>query len=125
MPTTADVHLALGNWDEAAQAAETGWDATGTTSVLWAARFAMFGVVAEVERTLDRQARREPVDVDATIARLQQRLDAVRTFADGVPGGPQRDTAAHLAHAAAALTRLDGLRCGCLGRGRRALERAR
>ncbi len=113
--TTADVHLALGNWDEAAQAAELGWDATGTTSVLWAARFAMFGVVAEVERTLDRQARREPVDVDATIARLQQRLDAARAFCEGVPGGPQRDTAAHLAHATAALTRLEVSDAGAWG----------
>jgi DNA-binding CsgD family transcriptional regulator len=104
--TTADVHLALGDWDEAAQAAEQGWAATGTSSVLWAARFAMFGVVAEVERTLDRRARREPVNVEATIARLQQRLDAVRSFAEDVAGGPQRDTAAHLAHAAASLTRL-------------------
>ncbi|HSP30054.1 MAG TPA: response regulator transcription factor, partial [Ilumatobacteraceae bacterium] len=104
--TTADVHLALGDWGEAAEAAERGWAATGSTSVLWAARFAMFGVVAEVERTLDRRARREPVDVDATIARLQQQIDAARTFADQVPGGPQRDTAAHLAHAAASLTRL-------------------
>lgn len=104
--TTADVHLALGNWDEAAHAAELGWAATEPTSVLWSARFAMFGVVAEVERTLDRRARREPVDVDATLAHLQQRLDAVRSFADGVPGGPQRDSAAHLAHAAASLTRL-------------------
>jgi DNA-binding CsgD family transcriptional regulator len=104
--TTADAHLALGNWDEAAQAAELGWAATGTTSVLWAARFAMFGVVAEVERTLDRRARREPVDVNATIGDLQQRLDAVRSFAEGVPGGPQRDTAAHIAHAVASLTRL-------------------
>jgi DNA-binding CsgD family transcriptional regulator len=113
--TTADVHLALGNWDEAAQAAELGWDATGSSSVLWAARFAMFGVVAEVERTLDRQARREPVDVDATIARLQQRLDAARLFSDGVPGGPQRDTTAHLAHATAALTRLEVSDAGAWG----------
>jgi DNA-binding CsgD family transcriptional regulator len=104
--TTADTQLALGNWDEAAQAAELGWAATGTTSVLWAARFAMFGIVAEVEQTLDRQARREPVDVEATIGRLRQQIDAVRSFAAGVPGGPQRDTAAHLAHAAASLTRL-------------------
>ena len=36
----------------------------------------------------------------------EQRIDAARSFADGVPGGPQRDTAAHLAHAAASLTRL-------------------
>ncbi len=104
--TTADVHLALGNWDEAAQAAERGRAATGSTSVLWAARFAMFGVVAEVEGTLDRRARREPVDVNATIARRQQQLAAVRFLAEGVPGGPQRDTAAHLSHAAASLTRL-------------------
>ena len=113
--TTADAHLALGNWDEAVQAAEQGWAATGTTSVLWAARFAMFGVVAEVERTLDRRARREPVDIDATIVRLQQRLAAVRLFAEGVPGGPQRDTAAHLAHAAASLTRLTVSDAGAWG----------
>jgi DNA-binding CsgD family transcriptional regulator len=107
--TTADVHVALGNWDEAALAAERGWAATATTSVLWAARFAMFGAVAEVERTLDRRARREPVDVAAVAARLCRRVDAVRTFADDVVGGgPQRDTAAHLAHAAATVTRLSG-----------------
>jgi DNA-binding CsgD family transcriptional regulator/tetratricopeptide (TPR) repeat protein len=104
--TMADVHLALGNWGEAAQAAEQGWAKTGTTSVLWAARFAMFGVAAEVERTLDRRARREPVDLDATVARLKQRIETARSFAEGVPHGPQRDTAAHLAHAVASLTRL-------------------
>ncbi|HQZ35013.1 MAG TPA: AAA family ATPase [Ilumatobacteraceae bacterium] len=103
---TANVHLGLGNWDEAAQAAEQGWAATGMTSVLWAARFAMSGIVAEVERTLDQRARRDPVDIDATIARLRHRLDEVRSLADRVPGGPQRDTAAHLAYAAASLTRL-------------------
>ena len=42
-----------------------------TTSVLWAARFAMLSVAATVERTLDDRARREPVDVAATISRLQ------------------------------------------------------
>jgi DNA-binding CsgD family transcriptional regulator len=105
--TTADVHIALGNWIEAAAAAEQGWTTTGTTSVLWAARFAMFGVVAEVERTLDQRARREPVDLPATSSRLQQRIGAARSLASAVPGGPQRDTAAHLAHAAASLTRLD------------------
>ena len=104
--TTADVHVALGNWDEAAAAAEHGWHATGTTAVLWAARFAMFGVVAEVERTLDQRARREPVDVAGTVACLQQRVDAVRSLTDPLPNGPSRDTAAHLAHAAASVTRL-------------------
>ncbi|MDP1794148.1 MAG: response regulator transcription factor, partial [Acidimicrobiales bacterium] len=104
--TVADVHLALGNWREAGEAAERGWDAAAATSALWAARFAMFGVVAEVERTLDRRARREPIDVDATEARLQQRVDVARSLAERVPGGAQRDAAAHLAHAEACLTRL-------------------
>ncbi len=104
--TIADVHLALGQWNDAARAAEQGWVATGTGSALWASRFAMAWVVAEVERTLDQRARREPVDVDATIARLRQRIDAARSFAEGVPGGPQIDTKAHLAHADASLSRL-------------------
>lgn len=103
---TADVHLTLGNWGEALQAAERGWAATGTTSVLWAARFARLGAIAEVERALDQRARREPVDLDATDTRLHHRVAAVRALAEGVPGGPQRDTAAQLAHAAASLTRL-------------------
>ncbi len=103
---TADVHVTLGNWDEATRVGERGWAATCATSALWAARFAMFATVAEVERALDQRARREPIDVDATVARLQHRLDLVRKLAGNVPGGPQRDTAAHLAHAIASLTRL-------------------
>jgi ATP/maltotriose-dependent transcriptional regulator MalT len=104
----ADVHLALGNWDEAAQAAERGWDSTGTTSVLWAARFAMLSVAATVERTLDERARRQPVDLPDTTSRLRQRIDSVRTLAERSGRRPQHDTAAHLAHAAASLTRLAG-----------------
>ncbi len=104
--TIADVHLALGNWSEAADAAERGWATAATASALWAARFAMFGVVAEVEGTLDRRARREPVDIDATRDHLQARVDAARALAERVPGGAQRDTAAHLAYAVAGLTRL-------------------
>ncbi len=104
--TTADVHLALGNWVEAASAAERGWESTRTTSVLWAARFAMLSVAAMVEVTLDQRARRQPVDVPHTITHLQERIEAARSFAERCPNGPQRDTAAHLAHAAASLTRL-------------------
>ena len=104
--TTADVHLALGNWGEAAQAAERGWESAGPTAVLWAARFAMMGVVAKVEQTLDQLARREPVDVPAAAARLQERIDIVRTAAAFGTHGVQGDTAAHLAHATASLTRL-------------------
>jgi DNA-binding CsgD family transcriptional regulator len=103
---TAEVHLTRGNWEEAMRVAEQGWAATGASSALWAARFVKVATVAEVERTLDQRARRESVDVDATVARLQHRLDLACALAETVPGGPQRDTAAHLANAAASLTRL-------------------
>ena len=104
--TTADTSLALARWGDAADAAERGWATTSSTSALWSARFAMFGVVAGVEGTLDRRARREPVDVDGALRTLHERLEAARSIADVVPGGPQPDTAAHLAHASATLTRL-------------------
>ncbi len=104
--TTADVHLALGNWSEAADAAGQGWDSTASASALWAARFAMLGVAATVERTLDQRARRQPVDLPETITHLEERIDAARSFAGLSPHGPQRDAAAHLAHATASLTRL-------------------
>ena len=104
--TTADVHLALGNWDEAARAAERGWESAGTTATLWAARFAMFSVAATVERTLDQIARREQVNIPATVSHMQARIDAVRTAAALGAHDVQRDTAAHLAHATASLTRL-------------------
>jgi DNA-binding CsgD family transcriptional regulator len=102
----ADVHLALGNWDDAASVSERGWESTHSTSTLWAARFAMFGVVAAVERVLDLRARRQPVDAGEICARLQDRVDAVRSRAAAAQPNPCLDTAAHLAHAAASLTRL-------------------
>jgi DNA-binding CsgD family transcriptional regulator len=104
--TAADVQLVLGNWDEAADAAERGWDSSATTSALWAPRFAMLSIVATVEQALDEQARRGPTDLAATASRLQERLDAARAFADANPVGPPRDAAAHLSHAEASLTRL-------------------
>jgi DNA-binding CsgD family transcriptional regulator/tetratricopeptide (TPR) repeat protein len=104
--TAADVHLTLANWDEAASVAERGWQATYGSSSLWAARFAMLGVTAMVEQALDALARRVPVDLPATVSRLQERVDAARSFAERSRNGPQVDTAAHLAHAAASLTRL-------------------
>src|SRR4051812_29382580 len=66
----------------------------------------MLSVAATVERTLDERARRQPIDVGATVSRLQQRIDAVRSAAERSRTGRQRDTAAHLAYAAASLTRL-------------------
>ncbi len=104
--TTADVHLALGNWHESARAADRGWESTRETSALWAARFAMFSVVATVERSLDDLAGRQPVDLADTITRLQRQIDAARSFDERSTNGPQGDTAAHLAHATASLTRL-------------------
>jgi DNA-binding CsgD family transcriptional regulator len=104
--TAADVHLTLANWDAAASAAERGWESTQATSSLWAARFAMFSVTAMVEQTLDALARRVPVDLSATISLLQERVDLARSFAERSRNGPQGDTKAHLAHAAASLTRL-------------------
>jgi DNA-binding CsgD family transcriptional regulator len=104
--TAADVNLVLGYWDNAATAAERGWESTATISALWAARFAMLGIAAMVEQTLDQRARRETIEVDETIARLHQRLDAARSFAELAPHGAPLDTTAHLAHAAASLTRL-------------------
>lgn len=106
LATIADVQLALGGWDRAAQAAAEGLAATGATAVLWAARFGRYGIVAEVERVLDQRARRQPVDAAGVIADLRARLDDLRSIVGQLPGGPQRDTAAQLAHAAAALTRL-------------------
>lgn len=103
----ADVYLILRDWDRAAVAAERGWDSTHPHAPLWTARFAMLSVHAAVEQTLDAQARRDPIDVETTVARLLERIDAAKaaTGSDGA-GGQRVDAAAHLAHAAAALSRL-------------------
>ena len=67
----------------------------------------MYGTVAEVELALDARARREPFDPDATAARLRGRIDAARDAAKAGQGAEEAsDSAAHLAHAAAAVTRL-------------------
>ena len=101
----ADVHLALGNWADAAEAAEHGWATRPPAATLWSARYVMLGVAATVEETLDALARGDAVDVDGTVSRLRQRIGEIETeTADD--GGPAADTAAHLAHAAASLTRL-------------------
>jgi DNA-binding NarL/FixJ family response regulator len=65
----------------------------------------MVSVGAAVEGTLDAVARREAIDVDSRIEELQRRIDTVR-----MEGNDDRhvpiETGAHLAHAAAMLTRL-------------------
>ena len=115
--TSAEVQLTLGRWKEAADAAERGWESTRTTSVLWAARFAMIAVASTVETTLDGHARRDPTDLLDTTRQLQQRIDAARTFAElggvqlqrdpvrAVTLGPERtDRADQLAAVASGLT---------------------
>ena len=98
-------HLALGEWSEAAAVAER--VLTVHATALWRARFVMYGVVAEVELALDARARREPFDAEATAARLRGRIDDARDAADARRGAEEAlDSAAHLAHAAAAVTRL-------------------
>jgi DNA-binding NarL/FixJ family response regulator len=77
------------------------------TTLLWSARFAMLSVAAAVEQALDARARQEPVDVQATITQLRERLDRVREVAGARAGGRLAvDIAAQLAHGAATLTRL-------------------
>jgi DNA-binding NarL/FixJ family response regulator/tetratricopeptide (TPR) repeat protein len=104
--TASEVHLALGNWEQAAEAAGRGWTATATTSPLWAARFAMFSIAAEVERALDARARGDRPDVTETATSLEQRITTARSFVATGPDGVQIDSAAHLSQAAACLTRL-------------------
>lgn len=105
----ADVHLILGDPAPAVVAAERGWEANSPPARLWSARFAMLTVSATVESTLDSQARREPIDVESTVDRLQRRISSVRAAMEGgdvwhVP----IETEANVAHAAAMLTRLTG-----------------
>jgi DNA-binding CsgD family transcriptional regulator/tetratricopeptide (TPR) repeat protein len=102
---TAESHLALGEWAEAAEVAERALARDATA--LWQARFVMLGTAADVELALDARARRELVDPDAIAARLRGRIDAARVAAvtgQGTEEAP--DSAAHLAHAAAEVTRL-------------------
>jgi DNA-binding CsgD family transcriptional regulator len=101
----AEVCLALDDWAEAAAIAERAL-ANGPTA-LWQARFVMYGIVAEVELALDARARREPFDADLIAARLRARLEDARNAAAPREGAEWAlDPSAHLAHAAAAITRL-------------------
>ena len=103
--TTAETHLALSQWAEASAVADQ--VLTSATPALWSARFVMYGTVADVELALDAKARREPFDADATAARLRRRIDHAHEAASAHQGGSEaKDSAAHLAHAAAAVTRL-------------------
>lgn len=103
----ADVHLVLGEWVEAAAAAERGWSVHPTSALFWSARFTMLTVEAAVEQALDTVAARRPIDLPGVVEHLKERIDAVQTEVDSrTEHRPGRDTAAHLAHATASLSRL-------------------
>ena len=104
---TADVHLILGDPVEALVAAERGWEANSPPAWLWSVRFAMLTVHATVEGALDSLARRESIDVESTVERLDGRLRSVRAARAGdADGRVPLEAEADLAHAAAMLTRL-------------------
>jgi DNA-binding NarL/FixJ family response regulator len=102
---TAEASIVLGLWADAAAVAERVL-ATEPLS-LWRARFVMYSAIAAVELALDARARREPFDADAVTARLLQTIkDAQKAAEAGAGEGEALDTSAHLAHAAATVTRL-------------------
>jgi DNA-binding CsgD family transcriptional regulator/tetratricopeptide (TPR) repeat protein len=104
---TAEVHLILGEWDEALLAADRGWQAQDVGTLLWSARFAMFTACAAVEVALDQVARREDPDPATLLAGPRRHVEAVRREAAARPGATRGlDTAARLAHAEASLGRL-------------------
>jgi DNA-binding NarL/FixJ family response regulator len=105
--TAADVHVVLGEWSDAAEAAGRGLASLPADALLWVARFTRFAVAADVERTLDLVAAREGVDVDATAERLKGLIDDLHRSAL-TPDRVARslDVAAHAAQAGADLSRL-------------------
>lgn len=104
---SAEVCLALGEWGQAAVAAESGWASSCGISPLWMGRFAMLSVGAEIELALDAQAQRQPIDLPSVAVRLRVRLDAVEHAVQSSGCAVVAvDTAAHLAHAEATLSRI-------------------
>lgn len=100
----AECSLALGDWAETVAITER--VLTGAPTALWQARFVMYGVLAEVELVLDARARRETFDADVTGTRLRERISEAHSAARrGLEEAS--DSVAHLAHAAAAVTRLE------------------
>ena len=103
----ADVHLIFGEWGEAASTLGRSRSHGPGHVALWQARFVMYHVIARVELVLDATARREPVDGEATMARLRGEVaEARRAASEGRGEVESADIAAHLAHAAATITRL-------------------
>lgn len=98
----ADVHLALGDWDQAVEASARGAAGAGG-ALLWVARFERCHAEAAVEQALDARAAGGSVDLVGLADRLRDRLHLATPA-----GSPALEAAANLAHAAAVITRLTG-----------------
>jgi DNA-binding CsgD family transcriptional regulator/tetratricopeptide (TPR) repeat protein len=97
-----DVHLAAKRWDRAIHIASSALNPKPNTGARLVARFTAGLVTATVEQTLDNLARKEAVDLDATLLDLGHRIDEAR--AD--PGSASPAAAADVALAEAMITRL-------------------
>ena len=98
----ADVHLALGEWDQAVEASARGALGAGG-ALLWVARFERCHAEAAVEQALDARAAGGSADLVGLADRLRDRLPLATTA-----GSPALEPDANLAHAAAVITRLTG-----------------
>ena len=99
---TAEVHLAVHEWDAAASIAERRLDPPNGTDVRWPGLFVSHLANARVERTLDALARRDDVAPGSVADDLRRRIADARTRTGAT--GPVAEL--HFAVAEASVTRL-------------------
>jgi DNA-binding NarL/FixJ family response regulator len=99
-----DVHLAAKQWDSAIDIASSALSPTPNTAPRFVTRFTAGLVIGTVERSLDKRARQEAVDIDAILIDLGRRIDVAR--ADPSSGSLAGE--ADIALAEAMITRLRG-----------------
>ena len=97
-----DVHLAAKEWETAVALAARALRPDPDTAPRFVARFTAGLITATVERALDQLARREPVDLEATLSELEKRLDLARSD----PASVSPAATADIAFAEAMVTRL-------------------
>ena len=97
-----DVHLAAREWETAVALAARALRPDPDTAPRFVARFTAGLITATVERALDQLARREPVDLEATLSELEKRLDLARSD----PASVSPAATADIAFAEAMVTRL-------------------
>ncbi len=97
-----DVHLAAKEWERAATIAGRALTPDPGAEPRLVARFTAGFITANVELTLDRLARQEPVDIEAVADELESRLEGGRAH----PSSNSPATTSDLSFAAAMITRL-------------------